>query len=228
MNDLQKTLYLMTSSSHLGDLQLKDFFKIVENIKGKKPDRFSFNGPEPKLHKHISLSENIFFESPFGTIKEKNKKQYSHSNFGGNVYLFELFERLRFPETMPMDSGLPAQKLASLIRSILRPDPFLFLVSPQLYLDRSTLELLGKALLAESQANKKTILIAGLPAVDWPLGQDVPFIHIERDQDKRPMVISIGNSFRPQLVSNNNYSQSMEENRMKEKNETNPGKKLVS
>ncbi len=180
----------MTSSTRLEDLQLRDFFRIVESLIGHRPPRFAFCGARPQLHKELTLIDNIFLEAPHGTIKDKSKRNYTQQNFGGNVYLHQLFERLPYPEAPAHEAGPLAQKLTALIRAIVRTDPYLFLVAPQVGMDRACMELLAKSLHLEHQLNQKTILVAGWDVKEWPLNGDIPFLEVEKSHD-RPILVSI-------------------------------------
>jgi hypothetical protein len=102
-----------------------------------------------------------------------------------------LFERLSYPEALGHEISRPAQKLVALIRTLLRPDPYLFLVAPQLGMDRSCTELLAKTLLLEQTLNQKTILVAGWAMSDWPLIGKLPVLQIQRKSKDRPMIVTI-------------------------------------
>ncbi|HAZ14825.1 MAG: hypothetical protein A2X86_22120 [Bdellovibrionales bacterium GWA2_49_15] len=194
---MHKKLYLMDSQVHTGTLQLHDFFRIVECLVGHRPKRFAFCGQRPELHKSLTLSENIFLEAPHGTIKDKSRRNYTQQNFGGNVYLYQLFERLSYPEALGHEVSRPAQKLVALIRTLLRPDPYLFLVAPQQGMDRTCTELLAKTLLLEQTLNQRMILVAGWPLSEWPLVSKVPVLQIDKTASDSSMVISIVHACEP-------------------------------
>ncbi|MEK6625957.1 MAG: hypothetical protein AABY86_13350, partial [Bdellovibrionota bacterium] len=165
---------------------------VIECLVGYRPKRFAFCGPQPELHKNLSLSENIFLEAPHGIINnEKSRRNFTQQNFGGNVYLYQLFERLSYPEALGHEVSHLTQKLVAVIRTLLHPDPYLFLVAPQHGMDRTCMELLAKTLLLEQTLNQKIILVAGWPLSDWPLSSKVPVLQMEKKLQGGPTVVSV-------------------------------------
>lgn len=183
----------MDSHLRVGHLQLNDFFRIVECLIGYKPKRFAFCGHRPELHKNLTLSENIFLEAPHGTIKDRSRQNYTQQNFGGNIYLYQLFERLSYPEALGHEVSCSAKKLVAIIRTLLRPDPHIFLVAPQHGMDRTCMELLAKSLILEQTLNQKMILVADWSLSEWPLLTKVPVLQIKKTAPDNQMVISIAN-----------------------------------
>jgi|GEM_PF-2648095 len=186
-------IFLKTVSPSSRPVSLRQFMRCLELLNLGHPKRYSYYGPEQGLLPNLNLYQNIFLQSPHGTMKEKLSRTESsfQDHFQGNLYLQQLYERLQFPDCKAAEATASDCQLALLLGFIVRQGPLMLMASPSKGLPTATAQLLLKALvyLVNEQAEKHhrhTLIIAEQETEQWmtamgPLLKG-PSLHLEHYQ----------------------------------------------
>lgn len=139
---------------------LKTFLYFLKGQKSPSPIRFSFIDSEGSLLPNLSLKENISLDSVSANVSSvKNFTLEDYLERNTNKDLVKLYNSIQLPNDLPPRVDSRTRKTAALVKGLLQKSDFLFLDSPEKYLDQETLTTFISALLKGLHENGQTLLL---------------------------------------------------------------------
>lgn len=136
----------VSEKSEENKCQLKNIIKFLKIIHQQKKLNFTFVSETGGLIPNLSLLENIIIDLP-STKRYKDPIFYINPLIEKkkNPGLLKLFQQI-IPdlEQFPLPSNTRETKIVGLIKSLLRPTPFLILERPELFLNKEDIQLFEK------------------------------------------------------------------------------------
>lgn len=158
-------------SSHGEDAsccQLKNFIHCLNLFEKKRPLRFAYAEAETLMMNRLSLKENILLDGVLNSLcmtKEFQLKR--HLDKEGRPCLVELYNKIGNIELKPDEATKEAKKLASLLKTLLKPSDYIFLERPELHLSDENLNIFIAALQEQIEKTEQTIFIHSLSEEIW-------------------------------------------------------------
>lgn len=139
---------------------LKYFIHFLHSIGIKRPLNFSYveeNGP---LIDNLTLKENILLESiPNGLSSTKEFQLYTYLKRTGNIYLINLFNKIKHLEEYPKNTDIETRKITALFRGLVRKADYIMLERPEKHLSEQNFLLFINAMTYQIKNRPQMALI---------------------------------------------------------------------
>lgn len=140
--------------------RLKHFLHFLNSQGARRPLRFAYIEAEGPLIGNLSLRENIYLDSIPNSLSEtKDFQMRSFLQRSSNHHLIEFYNRIPLLDELPGAVDAQTRKMAALFKGLLQSADFLFLESPERYLDDETLAVFTSALRFQAAGRAQTVLI---------------------------------------------------------------------
>lgn len=140
--------------------RLKHFLHFLNAQGTKRPIRFAYIEAEGPLIANLSLRENIYLDSIPNSLSEtKDFQMRSFLQRSSNQHLIDFYNRIPLLDELPNNVDAQTRKMAALFKGLLQSADFLFLESPERYLDNETLDVFINALRFQAAGRGQTVLI---------------------------------------------------------------------
>lgn len=140
--------------------KLKHFLHFLNSQGARRPLRFAYIESEGPLISNLSLRENIYLDSIPNSLSEtKDFQMRSFLQRSSNHHLIEFYNRIPLLDEMPGAVDSQTRKMAALFKGLLQSADYLFLESPERYLDDASLEIFTNALRFQVAGRGQTVLI---------------------------------------------------------------------
>jgi len=149
--------------------KLKRFTQFLKTENAPNYSKFSFVNQEGSLIGHLTLIQNLLLESNNKSILLKNKfslDQYIRNKLK-NPYLIELLKEISHFDCFPNEASPEGRKITALMQGLLKNGPYLFLDSPEKYLDYNNLFLFIQALKISIKDNGLIVIISSPKQDFW-------------------------------------------------------------
>lgn len=139
---------------------LKQFLNFLRLQKVPGPPNFSFVDAKGSLLGNLSLRENIALDSIPSTVSAtRTFTLEDHLKRLGNPHLWELYQSIKLVDHRPPHVDDMTCKTTALVKGLLQKADFIFLESPERYLDQSLLKVFLKALQYQLKETGQTLLL---------------------------------------------------------------------
>lgn len=168
-NKLLNHIFLFEQTDELAPQNaLKEFiyFLKFKGIKGIID--FSYSNGSGSLHHNLSIKENFILDAiPTSLIKdgENNLKEFLDQL--NNSYIVSLIEKLGPLGQNISKLSSEKVKLASIVKALLSPSEYVFLIAPEENQSLETLEILKQAINHELKCNHRKFLIRPNTSESW-------------------------------------------------------------
>lgn len=152
---------LLSPQIHAGGTSMTQFMSIVKAVKLPPPYHFCYVGEHGPLLSNMSLEENILHSyCPSIHFEKKNiqKKIEELIAKKQNEYLLHFFQKIDFLGLHAKYADPTTQKITALCAAILCNRPYIFLSSPEAWLNEDDRELLDKLLVREIELGRTIVL----------------------------------------------------------------------
>ncbi len=140
--------------------RLKHFLHFLNSQGTRRPIRFAYIEAEGPLIGNLSLRENIYLDSIPNSLSEtKDFQMRSFLQRSSNQHLIDFYNRIPLLDELPGKVDAQTRKMAALFKGLLQSADFLFLESPERYLDNESLEVFTNALRFQTAGREQTVLI---------------------------------------------------------------------
>jgi len=147
---------------------LRKFLSFLKMNKVTAPIRFSYIDREGSLLPGLSLKENISLDSIPSTVSaSKEFTLEDHLERLGNKALITLYQKIDLVEDLPYQVDAKTRKIAALVKGLLQKSDYLFMDSPERYLDDATLEIFTNALQNSLENNGQTLFLVSDNLQTW-------------------------------------------------------------
>ena len=140
---------------------LRNFIQFLAcaGVGGPGPFSFSHGDSEGTLLSNLTLRENIYLDLYWNKFEDKSfcLKQFFADH--DNRHLKEFFDKIPLLDEYPQNVDDQTRKMTSLLKTLLRPSGYLFLESPEKYLQGGNLDIFFKAVDCERWKSGLTVLI---------------------------------------------------------------------
>lgn len=148
--------------------QLKNFIHCLNLFDKRRPLHFAYAEAETLMMNRLSLKENILLDGVLNSLCMTKEFQLErHLDKEGRPCLVELYNKIGNIDLLPDEATKEAKKLASLLKTLLRPSDYIFLESPELYLSQTNLDVFIAALQEQIEKTEQTIFIHSLNEEIW-------------------------------------------------------------
>ncbi|MBH48737.1 MAG: hypothetical protein CME71_11260 [Halobacteriovorax sp.] len=140
--------------------RLKHFLHFLNSGGVRRPIRFAYIEAEGPLISNLSLRENIYLDSIPNSLSEtKDFQMKSFLQRSSNHHLIDFYNRIPLLDELPGDVDAQTRKMAALFKGLLQSADYLFLESPERYLDDQALEVFTSALRFQTASRSQTVLL---------------------------------------------------------------------
>lgn len=158
--DKNDILLFQFESSNRKSCRLKHFLHFLNSQGARRPLRFAYIEAEGPLISNLSLRENIYLDSIPNSLSEtKDFQMRSFLQRSSNHHLIEFFNRIPLLDELPGAVDAQTRKMAALFKGLLQSADYLFLESPERYLDDEILAVFTNALRFQAAGRSQTVLI---------------------------------------------------------------------
>jgi ABC-type lipoprotein export system ATPase subunit len=153
-------LFVPEEQQHQGQSHLKTFINALNFYKMKKPFKFSYISESGQLIPDLSLRENILLDCVDHSLQSNIKIKWNdvltnHSN----KEMINLMNHINDLDSNPNFAHQRCLKLAAIVKALLNKTDYIFLESPEKYLNALQLDNLVQALKFHSLNNESIIII---------------------------------------------------------------------
>lgn len=139
---------------------LRMALQFIKQHHSQRPLGVSFCDAQVTLFQDLSLKENIFIDAlPIDFSKNKDRILKKTLTENVNIHLEELYQKISPSHLKPAQVPLQIQKLAGLVRALLRPGPFFIFDRPEKYLASDQFATFQKALWEQLKVSACTALV---------------------------------------------------------------------
>lgn len=170
--------------------RLKHFLHFL-NVQGtRRPIRFAYIEAEGPLISNLSLRENIYLDSIPNSLSEtKDFQMRSFLQRSSNHHLIDFYNRIPLLDELPGAVDAQTRKMAALFKGLLQSADYLFLESPERYLDDETLAVFTNALRFQTASRSQTVLLDSQNPQFWtPLANKVVLQNINGGYETEPIL----------------------------------------
>ncbi len=140
--------------------RLKHFLHFLNSQGTRRPIRFAYIEAEGPLISNLSLRENIYLDSIPNSLSEtKDFQMRSFLQRSSNHHLIDFYNRIPLLDELPRDVDTQTKKMAALFKGLLQKADYLFLESPERYLDDQSLKVFTNALRFQAASRNQTVLL---------------------------------------------------------------------
>lgn len=140
--------------------RLKHFLHFLNSQGTRRPIRFAYIEAEGPLITNLSLRENIYLDSIPNSLSEtKDFQMRSFLQRSSNHHLIDFYNRIPLLDELPGDVDSQTRKMAALFKGLLQSADYLFLESPERYLDDESLKVFTNALRFQAASRSQTVLL---------------------------------------------------------------------
>ena len=161
-------IFDQTKSQKMTTNPLKDFIYYLK-FKGLSGIiDFSYSFEKDSMHKDLTIKENFILDAiPTSLIRENEDNLNEFLKTLQNPHLAKLIENLDDLSCKVSDLSNEKLKLASIIKAILSPSEYIFLVEPEKFQASETLKLIKDCINFESENDHRVFLIQPLNRDIW-------------------------------------------------------------